>query len=295
MLSFIVCSVDAAKFAGLSRSLARALDGAAHEVVGVHDAPSLCEGWTRGLARARGDPVVFCHDDIEFHAGGLATRLARHLGSYDLVGLCGTRRCVGMDWSEAGIEHAEGAIVHDRGAGATFCFYGADGDGDAVAGVQAMDGVLLAMRRAAAEAIGFDAVTFDGWHGYDADFTFRAHRAGQRLAVALDLPVVHQSRGLPDRARLHYHLRFAEKHAAALASGRGPWVDAQSPMAIPDGIAAAFARENLARLHAWTRDEAARRRALAERPYATGRNDPCPCGNGLRYKECHGRRDDRPR
>jgi GT2 family glycosyltransferase len=150
--------------------------------------------------------------------------------------------------------------------------------------------VFLATRREAAEAIGFDADTFDGWHGYDADFTFRAHLAGRRLGVALDLPIVHRSRGRPDPARLEHHLRFARKHAAALAPGRGPWVDAQAPVELPAGIDAAFARANLARLHAWTRDEARRRRALAERPYAAGRNEPCPCGSGLRYKECHGQR-----
>lgn len=292
MISFIICSIDAAKFAGVTHGIAHALDGAAHEVVGVHDAASLCEGWTRGLALARGDPVVFCHDDLEIHAGALDTRLARHLARFDVVGVAGTRRCVGMDWSEAGIEHAEGAIVHDDGERTTFCFYGADGEDAAVPGMQSMDGVFLAARRDAALAIGFDAVTFDGWHGYDADFTFRAHLAGRTLGVALDLPLVHQSRGRADPGRARYHARFAAKHRAALASGRGPWVDAQAPIAIPDGIAAAFARTNLARLHAWTRDEARRRRALAERPYAAGRNDPCPCGSGLRYRECHGRRAD---
>jgi len=290
VISFIVCSIDTAKFAGLAHSLARSLEGAAHEMVGIHDARSLCEGWTRGLARAHGELVVFCHDDIEIHADGLAARLAHHLERYDLIGVAGTRRCAGMDWAEAGIEHAAGAIVQARGDGATFCFYGADGGGDAVPGMQAMDGVFPATRRAVAEAVRFDAETFDGWHGYDADFTFRAHRAGLRLAVALDLPIVHHSRGRQDQARVRYHLRFAQRHADALATGRGPWVDAMEEVVVPDGLPAAYARANLARLQAWTREEARRRRALAERPYAAGRNDPCPCGSGLRYKECHGQR-----
>ena len=232
MISFIVCSIDTAKFAGLAHSLARSLEGAAHEMVGIHDARSLCEGWTRGLARAHGELVVFCHDDIEIHADGLAARLAHHLERYDLIGVTA----------------------------------------------------------AVAEAVRFDAETFDGWHGYDADFTFRAHRAGLRLAVVLDLPIVHHSRGRQDQARVRYHLRFAQRHADALATGRGPWVDAMEEVVVPDGLPAAYARANLARLQAWTREEARRRRALAERPYAAGRNDPCPCGSGLRYKECHGQR-----
>ena len=94
--------------------------------------------------------------------------------------------------------------------------------------------------------------------------------------------------GNPDEARLRYHLRFAEKHAARLAFGRGPWVHLRTPIEVPGGIRAAFDPANLERLHAWTRAEARARREAAERPYAAGRNAPCPCGSGLRYKECHG-------
>ena len=103
MISFVICSVDSAKFASASHSIAQSLDGAPHEIVGIHDAISLCEGWARGLAHARGDTIVFCHDHIAVHAPGLAARLDRHFARYDIVGDAGTRRCVGMDWSEAGI------------------------------------------------------------------------------------------------------------------------------------------------------------------------------------------------
>lgn len=291
MISFVVCSIDASRFAAFTRSLAGAAGDASYEVVGVHDARSLCGGWTDGLRRATGDPVVFCHDDIEFFVPDLPARVERHLERFDVVGVAGTNRCAGADWSEAGIEHAFGAIVHDRGDGPLFCFYGAGGGADAgpaVGGILTLDGVFLAVRREAAERIGFDAVTFDGWHGYDADFTFRAHLAGFRLGVALDLPIVHHSMGRDDEARQRYLQRFVRKHASVLTPGRGPWVDVCIPIAVPDGIAAAFDRANLDRLHAWTREEARRRRIAAARPYAAGRNDPCPCGSGLRYRACHG-------
>ena len=29
--------------------------------------------------------------------------------------------------------------------------------------------------------------------------------------------------------------------------------------------------------------------ALADRGIVVHRNDPCPCGSGLKYKQCHGR------
>ena len=60
---------------------------------------------------------------------------------------------------------------------------------------QALDGVFLAVRREAALGLGFDAATFDGFHFYDLDFSYRAHRAGLRVGIALDLLIWHASKG----------------------------------------------------------------------------------------------------
>jgi hypothetical protein len=84
LLSFVINSVDAAKFAAVSRSIERATAGVPHEIVGVHDARSMCDGDRRGLARSTGDPVVFCHDDIELLMDDLPARLARHFGRFDV-------------------------------------------------------------------------------------------------------------------------------------------------------------------------------------------------------------------
>lgn len=288
MLSFVICSIDEGKFAAVSASIAAALGGEPFEIVGIHDARSLCEGWTRGLARSRGDPVVFCHDDIAIHADNLARRLARHLERFGLLGVAGTDLCAGMDWAAAGTAHAYGAIVHLSGETGEFCFYGAGNGAGPVGGMEALDGVFLAARREVACAVGFDGDTFDGWHGYDADFTFRAHLAGFRLGVMLDCPLVHRSRGRADRDLAKYFRRFEGKHARRFASGRGAWTDVRMPIDVPAGIAAAFDSANLDRLHERSRREARTLDELASRPYAVGRNDSCPCRSGLRYRDCHG-------
>ena len=38
-----------------------------------------------------------------------------------------------------------------------------------------------------------------------------------------------------------------------------------------------------------TREQAKREPIRAER--TVGRNEPCPCGSGKKYKNCHGKRD----
>jgi uncharacterized protein len=50
---------------------------------------------------------------------------------------------------------------------------------------------------------------------------------------------------------------------------------------------AALLRRNVPRRdHAWYQ---ARDLQLAEAFAAAGRNDPCPCGSGKKFKQCHGR------
>jgi GT2 family glycosyltransferase len=49
------------------------------------------------------------------------------------------------------------------------------------------------------------------------DTTYRAHLMGYRLAVALDLPMLHMSHGSHGDAWKKYAAAFNQKHAATLA------------------------------------------------------------------------------
>jgi hypothetical protein len=92
--------------------------------------------------------------------------------------------------------------------------------GKIIAAAQALDGVFLACRRQVARDLGFDAEVFDGWHGYDFDFSFRAHLAGYRCTIAGDLLLVHDSSGnfnSPEWRRSAE--RVLAKHRQALPPG----------------------------------------------------------------------------
>ena len=66
------------------------------------------------------------------------------------------------------------------------------------------------------ERIAFDAVTFDGFHHYDLDFTYAAHLAGFRLGIANDIHILHESPGAHDEKWHHYLARFEQKYASQL-------------------------------------------------------------------------------
>jgi len=75
----------------------------------------------------------------------------------------------------------------------------------------ALDGVFIATHRRVWEALRFDEQCFDGFHLYDIDFTYRAHRAGFRLAVPLDLLLIHYSTGRYDIRWQAFNMRFLAK------------------------------------------------------------------------------------
>lgn len=311
MLSFVINSVDAAKFAAVSRSIERATAGVPYEIVGVHDARSMCDGYRRALARSAGDPVVFCHDDIELLMDDLPARLARHFGRFDVVGPVGTRKLVSMNWADAGGEHLYGVMSGPLpGGGFSTGYFG--GDMEAVDGIVALEGAFIASRRTPAVELGWDDATLDDWHGYDTDFTFRAHLAGWRVGVALDLPMLHFSPGSLGPGYDRSKARFAAKHAGRLATGSsGINVLTRIPMADRDAIRAFFADGDRARWHRESRVRIDRarnspgvrppavlvpgawdaRRAKTETPLTREpptRNGACLCGSGRRFKECHG-------
>jgi tetratricopeptide (TPR) repeat protein len=306
MLSFVINSIDATKFASVSRSIERATAGVPYEIVGVHDARSMCDGYRRGLARSVGDPVVFCHDDIELLMNDLPARLARHLERFDVFAPVGARKLVSMNWMDAGAEYLYGAMSGPTpDGGLSTGFFG--GETREIDDIVALEGIFIVARRDAALALGWDAETLDGWHGYDTDFSFRAHLAGWRVGVVLDLAIIHASGGNYDQGYMHAMARFAAKHAGKLATFRSGVNIATTHIPMPDrdAVRAFFDHGDLAHWHRETRsriDEARMARnapgeggraaaTVADIAPPASRNAPCPCGSGRRYKDCHGKVD----
>ncbi len=158
----------------------------------------------------------------------MQSRIERHLDDYDLIGIAGTTRLVSGKWADAGDPYVFTLITSpdpEHGGYATMMLGGGP---LVVPGIQALDGVFLAMRREVATAIPFDSETFDGFHLYDLDFSFRAHRAGFRLAVCRDVVLIHESTGSYDPAWEEYKRRFESKHRTALGSVDQPRIGARA-------------------------------------------------------------------
>lgn len=248
MLSVVTCSIDAAKYAALETHLHAVLDGHPWELVGVHDARSLGEGWRRGATASRGEIVVLCHDDVELLGAAPYARLVEALDRFDLVGCAGTRRLSSYTWVWGGLADNDGRVAHPAADGGfKLCVYGPGGP--RVGGVQALDGALLAMRRDVLARIDFDTETYDGFHLYDIDFTSRAARAGCAVGIAADLGLLHHSSGSFDAAYKHYARRFLAQHPG-LPPGPPAPPPAYAQARLPDRGAIVRAQAWLDRWHA---------------------------------------------
>jgi predicted O-linked N-acetylglucosamine transferase (SPINDLY family) len=208
-ISVVICSIDPRKFEAATSSYRRRFAGHALEIVGVHDARSLAEGYDHAAARATGDLLIFSHDDIELASPDFASRLLAHLDRYDGIGVAGASKVTGPEWGHAGQRHIHGHVLHVPPAGRAGVLLMAAGfQAPVCGGIRVLDGVFIALRRHVWEGHRFDADTYDGFHLYDLDFTWRASGGGARLAVPLDLLVLHRSMGRYDAAWRRYARRF---------------------------------------------------------------------------------------
>jgi hypothetical protein len=210
LISFIACTITPAKLERLHASLSGAMGTAPWELVPITDARSLCEGYTRGFARTRGELVVFCHDDIEVMCDRFRDRLMDAFDGADLVGVVGVDKLNGPALAWAGLPHLHGAVTHPEGD--LFWPSCCSSSGPRIDGAHALDGLFIATRRDVVERIGFDADTFDGFDFYDVDFSYRAYRAGLRVRIQTDLHLLHASRGNFGPRYTFYSERFAAKH-----------------------------------------------------------------------------------
>ncbi|WP_198972309.1 glycosyltransferase [Xylophilus sp. ASV27] len=209
----MICSGDDRKFARFSARIAD-ICSAPHEIIRIRDAASLAEGYQRGAAAARHEVLVLCHDDIDLLCGeAFAAILYDSLQRHDVVGVAGAKELKTAFWLNGGAANRAGLVIQGPAdqSQATFAIHEYDDSRAREIPVQALDGVFLAMHRKVLQTVQFDADTFDGFHLYDIDFSYRCHLEGLRLGVCKDFLLVQSSAGDFGDEWQRYEKRFQEK------------------------------------------------------------------------------------
>lgn len=219
LISIVVCSIDENKFTSVSKNFANRLEGEPYEIIGIHDAKSLCEGYNRGARQSSGAILIFCHDDIEIVSPDFNRKIRNHLEHYDMIGVAGTSRLANFEWSLSGQPHIHGVVTHVDQSTNGYVLVVLGAEEPLTGGIEALDGLFIATKKEVWENVRFDEETFDGFHGYDLDFTFAAHLAGFRIAVCSDIGIIHQSIGKHDDNWHKYRSQFMDKYRAHIYRG----------------------------------------------------------------------------
>lgn len=207
LISVVICSIRPERLATARVSLVEAFGDWPWELIHIPDATSLCEGYNRGAERARGDLIVFCHDDIRLLCRNLGDRLTQSLQTADVVGVAGSDLLAGPTWYISGNLH--GNVCHEVVNQSSLTAYSLDRG--QINGLQALDGVFIATRREVFARLKFDAQTFDAFHFYDLDFTYRAFRLGLNVCVRTDILLAHFSGGRIDDSWIAASEKFIRK------------------------------------------------------------------------------------
>ena len=257
MISIIVCSIDPAKFARVTANYRTLFAEHPYEIIGIHDARSLAEGYNRGIAQARGELLIFSHDDVEILSTNLADTLLRATSVLDVVGLVGTSRVLTAYWPQAGHPFLHGWITHPMSRTRQFAVtvYGVAAPLET--GLQALDGMFFAVKREALRHLTFDAETFDGFHGYDLDFSFAAYRAGFKVGTTAEIALIHESAGDFDETWRLYARRFAEKYGLPSELPQPRWALARVIVNSSDSIVRDFPLQRLVAISEHLRSSAA--------------------------------------
>jgi tetratricopeptide (TPR) repeat protein len=209
-VSIVICSNRDEKFRRIARLYQELLGSHPHEIIRIADATSLCSGYARGFGQSTGALVVFSHDDIDILNPDFLLHLKQGMAKVDVLGIAGTTRLTGPAYAWGGRESVRGWLFHHSRDG----LYDAaifDLESGLATDIVALDGAFFCARRKVVEEVGFDSTTFDGFHLYDIDFSYRAHLAGFRIGVTHDILIAHESVGNFNETWKMYADRFMAK------------------------------------------------------------------------------------
>ncbi len=215
--SVIICGRDPVRLEKVTANFSMLFKDVGFELLYVSTPYSLAAGYNAAIKDCSADFIILCHDDIEILSPDAAILFRKYLMKYDVVGIAGTDCLVEGAWISKGRPHIFGQVAQPLPTGDGFSQYIYGAIGPMMPTIQAMDGLLLAVRRAVFEKIQFDEDTFDGFHLYDIDFTFAAYLAGFRLAIAIDLLVIHESGGNYDLNWSFYRSLFLKKYSSRIS------------------------------------------------------------------------------
>lgn len=217
MISLIVCHRNQKQLKNFKTSAKRTIKGE-YEFVIIDNSKneySIFEAYNLGVSKAKGEYLVFCHEDILFHTDGWDQLLIQHFTNDDKLGLVGVVGGTALPaapapwWNKHEVNtHFINIIQHwksneninkwDTNTALDTnnrIHHSNNPSGNIINNAVAVDGFFMACPKTVFSSIAFDEHTFNGFHCYDIDTCLQVINCGQKVAVVHDIVIEHTSEG----------------------------------------------------------------------------------------------------
>lgn len=205
MISIIILSYRKNLLDDLIENISETIGYYLYEIIVIENSKgkySLCSAYNEGIRRAKGDYLCFLHEDIIFKSENwgnefvAAMKLNNQLG---LLGILGSKfkSAFPTGWYNpvSNCIYHTGNILQGKNSYKDSHFEDFSPGSETLDKVVCLDGVLLFTKKEIVNILHFDENLFEGFHGYDIDFSLQVHFSGYELAVLKSVKLLHYSSG----------------------------------------------------------------------------------------------------
>jgi hypothetical protein len=220
MISIIVCSYNSNYFNNFVQNVAQTIN-VPYEIIRIDNSAgnySVCKAYNEGISKAAFDLLCFSHEDIEIKTKGWGTIVSDTFSNDEKTGLIGVagasyKTFAPSTWTFGSAEpqtnHINILQRYKHQSKPVKHIYLNHGN-EKLSQVVAVDGVWFCTKKAIAQEVLFDEVSFKGYHGYDIDFSLGVLRK-YNVVVSFEILVEHFSEGKYDRFWIEDMLIFQKK------------------------------------------------------------------------------------
>jgi hypothetical protein len=218
MISIIICSANNENLLRVQSGIAETI-GVPYELIVLHNEDGkygICTAYNIGGARAKFPILCFMHEDVRFETLNWGNKVLQHFQDPQtgLIGVAGgdAKSLIPSHWSSKMISNEVHIIQHYRREPNATRHIRITGDRMSSNKVKviAVDGVWMCTRKEVFETFMFDEKNFNGFHGYDIDFSLQV---GNQFGVyvVFDILLHHFSEGSADINWLKSALKVSKK------------------------------------------------------------------------------------
>jgi hypothetical protein len=213
MISIIICGYSEINQVLVIESITNTI-GYAHEILYYKNVPQkgICSIYNELSQRAKGDIILFVHEDVIFETQNWGAHLINGHKNYDLLGIAGAKykSHLPCSWSATPYKTYRLNQQYKYKTREKEYLFKEFLPGRNTEDLVIIDGVFISVKKEVLGKISFDEEMLGGFHGYDYDFCLQASNYF-KLGMIKNILLTHKSDGKVDKAWMDAQIKICHK------------------------------------------------------------------------------------